>query len=54
MYGRPAVSEDGRRAVTIAMTTTTARIDQDRVNRSVQALIDHALCDRPGRAPAND
>ncbi|MEU8950548.1 serine hydrolase domain-containing protein [Streptomyces sp. NPDC048489] len=53
VYGRPAVSEDGRRAVTIAMTTTTALIDQDRVNRSVQALIDHALCDRPGGAPAN-
>jgi D-alanyl-D-alanine carboxypeptidase len=46
VYGRPAVSADGRRAVTVAVTTTTALIDQDAVNRAAQTLIDHALCDR--------
>ncbi|WP_329459936.1 serine hydrolase domain-containing protein [Streptomyces sp. NBC_01497] len=45
VYGRPAVSADGRRAVTLAITTTTALIDQDKVNRGVEALTDHALCD---------
>ncbi|MEE4544144.1 serine hydrolase domain-containing protein [Streptomyces sp. V4-01] len=45
-YGRPAVSADGRRAVTVALTTTTALVDQDAVNRAAQVLIDHALCDR--------
>jgi D-alanyl-D-alanine carboxypeptidase len=39
------VSADGRRAVTLAITTTTALIDQDKVNRAVEALTDHALCD---------
>jgi D-alanyl-D-alanine carboxypeptidase len=46
VYGRPAVSADGRRAVTVAVTTTTAPVDQDAVNRAAQTLIDHALCDR--------
>ncbi|MDI5969746.1 serine hydrolase domain-containing protein [Streptomyces sp. SL13] len=45
VYGRPAVSADSRRAVTVAITTTTALIDQDKVNRAVEALTDHALCD---------
>lgn len=40
-----AVSADGRRAVTVSVTTTTALIDQDRVNRAVQTLTGHALCD---------
>jgi D-alanyl-D-alanine carboxypeptidase len=44
-YSRPAVSADGRRAVTVSVTTTTALIDQDRVNQAVQTLTDHALCD---------
>jgi D-alanyl-D-alanine carboxypeptidase len=44
-YSRPAVSADGRRAVTVSVTTTTALIDQDRVDRAVQTLTDHALCD---------
>ncbi|WP_256069844.1 MULTISPECIES: serine hydrolase domain-containing protein [unclassified Streptomyces] len=44
-YARPAVGADGRRAVTISLTTTTALIDQDKVNRAVETLTDHALCD---------
>ncbi|MEW2518384.1 serine hydrolase domain-containing protein [Actinacidiphila alni] len=46
VYSRPAVSADGRRAVTVSITSTTAMIDQDKVNRAVQTLTDHALCDR--------
>ncbi|WP_328315649.1 serine hydrolase domain-containing protein [Streptomyces sp. NBC_00388] len=46
VYTRPAVSEDGRRAVTVSVTTTTALIDQPKVNRAVQTLTDHALCGR--------
>ncbi|SDN67987.1 serine hydrolase domain-containing protein [Actinacidiphila guanduensis] len=46
VYGRPAVRADGRRAVTVAITTTTALVDQTRVNEAVEALTDHALCDR--------
>lgn len=46
VYTRPAVSADGRRAVTVSITTTTALIDQDKVNRAVETLTDHALCDR--------
>ncbi|MBY8881165.1 serine hydrolase domain-containing protein [Actinacidiphila acidipaludis] len=48
VYARPAASADGRRAVTVSITTTTALIDQDRVNRAVQSLTDHALCGRAG------
>jgi CubicO group peptidase (beta-lactamase class C family) len=44
-YGRPAVSADGSRAVTVSITTTTALIDEDQVNRAVEKLTDHALCD---------
>lgn len=44
VYSRPAVGDDGRRAVTVSVTTTTALIDQDKVNRAVEALTDHALC----------
>jgi D-alanyl-D-alanine carboxypeptidase len=47
-YGRPAVSADGRRAVTVSITTTTALIDEDKVNQAVEALTDHALCGRAG------
>ena len=46
VYGRPAVSADGRVAVTVSITTTTALIDQDRVNRAVEPLTDHALCEQ--------
>jgi CubicO group peptidase (beta-lactamase class C family) len=46
VYTRPAVSADGRRAVTVSVTSTTALIDQDQVNRAVEFLIDNALCDR--------
>lgn len=49
VYARPAVSADGSRAVTVSLTTTTALIDQDKVDRAVQALTDHALCDTPAR-----
>jgi CubicO group peptidase (beta-lactamase class C family) len=45
VYTRPAVSADGRRAVTVSVTSTTALVDQDPMNRAVQALTDHALCD---------
>jgi CubicO group peptidase (beta-lactamase class C family) len=45
VYGRPAVSADGRRAVTVSITTTTALIDEDQVNKAVETLTDHALCD---------
>lgn len=44
VYGRPAVSADGQRAVTVSITTTTALIDQNRVNQAVESLTDHALC----------
>ncbi|SEO26681.1 D-alanyl-D-alanine carboxypeptidase [Actinacidiphila rubida] len=46
VYGRPAVSADGRRAVTVSITTTTALVDQDKVDRAVESLTDRALCDR--------
>lgn len=46
VYTRPAVSEDGRRAVSVSVTTTTALIDQTKVNQAVQSLTDHALCGR--------
>jgi D-alanyl-D-alanine carboxypeptidase len=45
VYTRPAVSADGRRAVTVSVTSTTALVDQDPMNRAVQTLTDHALCD---------
>ncbi|WP_037685512.1 serine hydrolase domain-containing protein [Streptomyces durhamensis] len=44
VYGRPAVSADGRRAVTVSVTSTTALVDEDRLNKAVQTLTDHALC----------
>ena len=46
VYTRPAVSQDGSRAVTVSVTTTTALVDQTKVNRAVQTLTDHALCGR--------
>jgi D-alanyl-D-alanine carboxypeptidase len=30
----------------VSLTTTTALIDRDAVNRAVEALTDHPLCDR--------
>lgn len=39
------MSADGRRAVTVSVTSTTALVDEDRLNRAVEALTDHALCD---------
>ncbi|MFJ3798664.1 serine hydrolase domain-containing protein [Streptomyces sp. NPDC090088] len=44
---RPAVSADGRRAVTVSVSTTTAPPDLAALNRATGALVDHALCDRP-------
>ncbi|MEW2303201.1 serine hydrolase domain-containing protein [Streptomyces sp. NPDC006655] len=41
---RPAVSADGRRAVTVSITTTTAPPDLPTLNRATGALVDHALC----------
>ena len=46
VYGRPAVSADGRRAVTVSITSTTALVDEDKLNTAVEELTDHALCDR--------
>ncbi|MGW2960610.1 serine hydrolase domain-containing protein [Streptomyces sp. NPDC001220] len=46
---RPAVSADGRRAVTVSITTTTAPPDLPALNRATGALVDHALCDRPAK-----
>lgn len=45
VYTRPAVSADGSRAVTLSVTTTTALVDQEKVDRAVQTLTDHAMCD---------
>jgi len=42
---RPAVSADGRRAVTVSITTTTAPPDLTALNRATGTLVDHALCD---------
>ncbi|MER7931761.1 MULTISPECIES: serine hydrolase domain-containing protein [unclassified Streptomyces] len=47
---RPAVSADGRRAVTVSLTTTTAPPDLPALNRATNTLIDHALCARPPKA----
>ncbi|MFJ4629503.1 serine hydrolase domain-containing protein [Streptomyces sp. NPDC088847] len=44
---RPAVSADGRRAVTVSITTTTAPPDLAALNRATGALVDHALCLKP-------
>lgn len=41
---RPAVSADGRRAVTVSITTTTAPPDLAALNRATGTLVDHALC----------
>ncbi|GAX56166.1 serine hydrolase domain-containing protein [Streptomyces olivochromogenes] len=43
-YTRPAVSSDGRRAVTISVTTTSGMPDLPTLNRATGTLIDHALC----------
>ncbi|MFE9452001.1 serine hydrolase domain-containing protein [Streptomyces sp. NPDC006739] len=47
VYGRPAVGADGRRAVTVSVTSTTALVNEDRLNKAVQTLTDHALCQGP-------
>ncbi|MER7643019.1 serine hydrolase domain-containing protein [Streptomyces sp. NPDC126522] len=44
---RPAVSADGRRAVTVSITTTTAPPDLAALNRATGTLVDHALCLKP-------
>ncbi|WP_433888970.1 serine hydrolase domain-containing protein [Streptomyces sp. CA-111067] len=46
VYSRPAVSADGRRAVTVSITSTTSLVDQEDLDPAVQLLTDHALCDR--------
>ncbi|MFF7928060.1 serine hydrolase domain-containing protein [Streptomyces mirabilis] len=43
-YTRSAVSSDGRRAVTISVTTTSGMPDLPTLNRATGTLIDHALC----------
>ncbi|MFD4554786.1 serine hydrolase domain-containing protein [Streptomyces sp. NPDC058469] len=49
---RPAVSADGRRAVTVSITTTTAPPDLAALNRATGTLVDHALCLRPAEGPS--
>ncbi|CAL2068549.1 MULTISPECIES: serine hydrolase domain-containing protein [Streptomyces] len=44
VYGRPAVGADGGGAVTVSVTSTTALVDEDRLDRAVQTLTDHVLC----------
>ncbi|MBM9510130.1 serine hydrolase domain-containing protein [Actinacidiphila acididurans] len=44
VYTRPAVSADGRRAVTVSVTTTSAPPDLPTLNKATNALIDDALC----------
>ncbi|ANP52950.1 D-alanyl-D-alanine carboxypeptidase [Streptomyces griseochromogenes] len=44
VYTRPAVTADGRRAVTVSITTTSAPADLPTLNRATNTLIDHALC----------
>ncbi|MET7573501.1 serine hydrolase domain-containing protein [Streptomyces sp. NPDC005492] len=44
---RPAVSADGRRAVTISLTTTAAPPDLAALNRATGTLVDHVLCHTP-------
>ena len=46
---RPAVSADGRRAVTVSLTTTTAQPDLAALNRATGTLVDHALCEKPAK-----
>lgn len=46
---RPAVSADGRRAVTVFIVTTTVPPDLAALNRATGALVDHALCDKPAK-----
>ncbi|WP_329350088.1 beta-lactamase family protein [Streptomyces sp. NBC_01261] len=46
---RPAVSADGRRAVTVSITTTTASPDLTALNRATGTLVDHALCEKPAK-----
>jgi CubicO group peptidase (beta-lactamase class C family) len=49
---RPAVSADGKRAVTVSLTTTTALPDLAALNRATGTLVDHALCSGRTRAGA--
>ena len=44
VYGRPAVGADGRRVVTLSVTSTTALVGEDQLDKAAQALTDHALC----------
>ncbi|MFE7167904.1 serine hydrolase domain-containing protein [Streptomyces sp. NPDC057616] len=50
---RPAVSADGRRAVTVSLTTTTAPPDLAALNRATGALVDHVLCAEPKASPSS-
>ncbi|MGW3493248.1 serine hydrolase domain-containing protein [Streptomyces sp. NPDC001020] len=46
VYTRPAVTADGRRAVTVSITSTSTMPDLPTLNKATNALIDHALCNR--------
>ncbi|WP_372407326.1 serine hydrolase domain-containing protein [Streptomyces luteireticuli] len=43
-YTRTGVTEDGRRAVAVSVTSAGDRPDLVRLNRATRALVDHALC----------
>ncbi|WP_344533602.1 serine hydrolase domain-containing protein [Streptomyces albiaxialis] len=49
-YTRTGVTADGRRAVTVSVTSDGGVPDQVRLNKATRALVDHALC-RPAPAP---
>ncbi|MFG3258894.1 serine hydrolase domain-containing protein [Streptomyces sp. NPDC048172] len=43
-YTRTGVTADGRRAVTVSVTSDGGVPDQVRLNKATRALVDHALC----------
>ncbi|MEW2219312.1 serine hydrolase domain-containing protein [Streptomyces sp. NPDC006990] len=47
-YTRTGVTEDGRRAVTVSVTSDGGLPDQERLNTATRKLVDHALCGTDG------
>ncbi|MGP3977584.1 serine hydrolase domain-containing protein [Streptomyces sp. 8N114] len=47
-YTRTGVTEDGRRAVTVSITSDGGIPDQIRLNSATRKLVDHALCGTDG------
>ena len=48
-YTRTGVTADGRRAVTVSVTSDGGAPDQTRLNVATRRLVDHALCGRDGK-----